>query len=93
MDFYTLNFAGLLLINSGLAYREYYQSPDGYQQVERSDRSDKSEEGSESIPELVDEKSIDHFKKIFFLVYGLVFGADWLQVSPALDFSLSSSPS
>lgn len=87
MDFYTLNFAGLLLINSGLAYREYYQSRDGYQQVERSD---KSEEGSESSSDLVDEKSIDHFKKIFFLIYGLVFGADWLQVSARLQPSFQA---
>ena len=78
MDFYSINFAGLLLINGGLAYREFGQGRNGYGVLEESE---KQEEGMEGSLDFVNQKSVGHFKRMFFLVYGLVFGADWLQVS------------
>lgn len=75
MDFYHANFIGFMLFNGYLAYREYRQEQDTIQPT-----TDKDAEANSEEPPGLDQTSVLHFQKIFFVVYTLVFGADWLQV-------------
>jgi len=78
MDFYHVNFAGFMLFNGCLAYREYRQARDKVQPIA-------DEQADTKLLPGLDETSVNHFKKIFFVVYVLVFGADWLQVRQSLQ--------
>jgi len=81
MGFYHINFAGFMLFNGYMAFREYRQERPTIQPMKDAEAE------SSQLPGL-DETSVNHFKKIFFVVYVLVFGADWLQVCQALPHSL-----
>ena len=81
MDFYHLNFAGFALFNGFLALREYRQEVNT-DHLTKNAVAD-AEAGAKSSPD-IDESTINHFKKIFYVVYVLIFGADWLQVRPLI---------
>lgn len=69
MDFYHVNFAGFMLFNGCLAYREY-----------REDTIQPTKDAEEPQASIPDQTSAQYFQRIFLVVYALVFGADWLQV-------------
>ena len=70
MAFYQINFAVLVLANSLLALKQHSLN-----------LPIRLEEEVESETKITDgEQAIARFKKEFFSVYLLVFGADWLQV-------------
>jgi hypothetical protein len=71
MEFYQLNFAALVVVNTGFAYRQYRQG--------------KYKPKTASVPSEVEkcagEEEIAQFTNDFFTIYLLAVAADWLQVS------------
>ena len=71
MEFYRLNFAALVAVNTGFAYRQYQQGKCKPKKASIVSEVEKS----------AGEEEIAQFKKDFFTIYLLVVAADWLQVS------------
>ena len=70
MSFYQVNFAALVAVNTGLAYKQYRQGQ--WQEATAS-------MGPE-IEKSVGKEEISRFTRNFFTIYLLVVAADWLQV-------------
>lgn len=82
MDLYKASLASLVIANAGLGYLQYKSG-------KHANRSSSSVElhcvdvdnGKETLLESSDDvKAAWNFKLTFLSVYGLVMGADWLQV-------------
>ena len=71
MEFYQLNFAALVAVNIGFAYRQYRQSK----------CKPKTANIVSEIEKSAGEEEIARFTNDFFTIYLLVVAADWLQVS------------
>jgi hypothetical protein len=71
MEFYQLNFAALVAVNAGFAYRQYRQG-----KCKPKTASIVSE-----VEKSTGEEEIARFTNDFFTIYLLVVAADWLQVS------------
>jgi hypothetical protein len=71
MSFYQLNFATLVAVNTGLAYRQYHQGR----------RQEVTANIGPEIEKSAGKEEIALFTKDFFTIYLLVVAADWLQVS------------
>ncbi|KAL8684149.1 MAG: hypothetical protein Q9224_006570, partial [Gallowayella concinna] len=77
MDFYQVNLLAFVLLNGSMAYRQYRQD----KRLELSEKMQQFD-SENSDPDSVDTDTIysaKEFKNIFFPVYVLVWGADWLQ--------------
>ncbi|KAL8800249.1 MAG: hypothetical protein Q9182_005305 [Xanthomendoza sp. 2 TL-2023] len=77
MDFYQINLVAFVLLNGSMAYRQYRQDcrlelSEKLQQYHTEDNNIASHD-----PSTV--SLANRFKTIFFPVYVLVWGADWLQ--------------
>ncbi|KAL8917471.1 MAG: hypothetical protein Q9172_005838 [Xanthocarpia lactea] len=84
MDFYQINLVAFVLLNGSMVYRQYRQD----KRVELSEKiqefdaenDTESDEGHIAKVDLAPAaSSAKHFTNIFFPVYVLVWGADWLQ--------------
>ena len=84
MDFYQINLAAFVLVNGSMVYRQYRQD----KRAELSERiqgfdAENNGAGDGGHPAKVDTaptaSSAKQFTNIFFPVYVLVWGADWLQ--------------
>jgi len=71
MEFYQLNFAALVAVNTGFTYRQYRQSK----------RKQKTASIVSEIEKLAGKEETARFTNDFFTIYLLVVAADWLQVS------------
>ncbi|KAI4145609.1 MAG: hypothetical protein L6R39_003751 [Caloplaca ligustica] len=79
MDFYQINLVAFVLLNGSMLYRQYRRE-------RRAELSEKMQEcetedlmGDDGSVDLSQNNSAAAFKSIFFPVYVLVWGADWLQ--------------
>jgi hypothetical protein len=71
MEFYRLNFAALVAVNTGFTYRQYRQGK----------RKQKPTSIGLEIEKSAGKEEIARFTNDFFTIYLLVVAADWLQVS------------
>ena len=71
MEFYQLNFAALVAVNTGFTYRQYRQGK----------RKQKPASIVSEIEKSAGKEEIARFTNDFFTIYLLVVAADWLQVS------------
>jgi hypothetical protein len=71
MEFYQLNFAALVAVNTGFAYRQYRQGKCKPKKAGIVSEVEKSA-GKEEVAQFTND---------FFTIYLLVVAADWLQVS------------
>ena len=71
MEFYQLNFAALVVVNTGFTYRQY----------RRGKRKQKLAGIVSEVEGSAGNEEIDRFTNDFFIIYLLVVAADWLQVS------------
>jgi hypothetical protein len=71
MEFYQLNFAALVVANTGFTYRQYRQGK----------RKQKKASIVSETEKCAGKEEIARFTNDFFTIYLLVVAADWLQVS------------
>jgi flagellar biogenesis protein FliO len=76
MEFYQLNFAALVAVNTGCTYRQYRQDKQKRKRVSIVSEIEKS----------AGKEEITRFTNDFFAIYLLVVAADWLQVSISNSF-------
>ncbi|KAI4218726.1 MAG: hypothetical protein L6R36_008788 [Xanthoria steineri] len=85
MDFYQINLAAFVLGNGSMVYRQYRQDKraDLSERIQGFDAENNNGAGDGGHPAKVDTaptaSSAKQFTNIFFPVYVLVWGADWLQ--------------
>ncbi|KAL8892117.1 MAG: hypothetical protein Q9192_005652 [Flavoplaca navasiana] len=85
MDFfYQLNLAAFVLLNGSMVYRQYRQDKRAElsEKIQDSDaENDTADEGRSTLKSstVASASSAKQFTNIFFPVYVLVWGADWLQ--------------
>lgn len=85
MDFYQINLAASVLVNGSMVYRQYRQDKraDLSERIQGFDAENNNGAGDGGHPAKVDTaptaSSAKQFTNIFFPVYVLVWGADWLQ--------------
>ncbi|KAL8714306.1 MAG: hypothetical protein Q9220_001637 [cf. Caloplaca sp. 1 TL-2023] len=85
MDFYHLNLAAFVLLNGSMVYRQYRheKSIEISEKVQDCDTenvsSTESDEDDGNVSIEPPTTSPSRFKRLFYPVYILVWGADWLQ--------------
>lgn len=84
MDFYQINLIAFVLLNGSMVYRQYKQDKRAEltEKIQEFDaeHDSASEDGATAKVDIVSAtSSAKQFTNIFFPVYVLVWGADWLQ--------------
>ncbi|KAL8784074.1 MAG: hypothetical protein Q9213_004201 [Squamulea squamosa] len=84
MDFYQINLVAFVLLNGSMVYRQYKQDKraelsEKIQEFDAEHDSTGEDRATAKVDIVTAASSAKQFTNIFFPVYVLVWGADWLQ--------------
>ncbi|KAL8974909.1 MAG: hypothetical protein Q9197_000849 [Variospora fuerteventurae] len=84
MDFYQINLVAFVLLNGSMVYRQYRQDKraelsEKIQELDAENDTESDQEHVAKVDRAPAMSSAKQFANIFFPVYVLVWGADWLQ--------------
>lgn len=85
MDIYSINLAGLLAV-CGVLFAVQKRSSNNNNKNDEKTATTKSNKAAKK------QQPTSNSQRPFLVVYALVMGADWLQVSTPSIYTLSSSP-